>query len=89
MRKIRLTGREMSVVRALGFGTGATGKELLEVTSFEEQDLLELLFGMMNAGFVVTTPYLLDISLEQIQEVNFEVNPAYARQIRQTMIKKV
>lgn len=88
MRKINLTGREMSLMRAIGLGIGATGQELLEVTGYDPETLLDMLNGMMNAGYVNTTPYLLELKLEELPATHFETNPAYIHQIKQAMLRK-
>ncbi len=85
MRRIKLSGREISMIRIIGFGIGASGQELLETTSYDETELVEMLNGMMNAGFVVTAPYLLEINEEQLRTTQFEINSAYTHELRKSM----
>ena len=85
MRRIKLSGREISLIRVIGFGVGATGQELLEATSYETPDLVDMLNGMMNAGFVITTPYLLEVMEEQFLATCFEINSAYAHELRKSL----
>ncbi len=88
MRRIKLSGREMSLIRAIGFGIGATGEELLAVTSYDPPDLTDMLNGMMNAGFIITEPYLIEISEEALTAVKFEVNGAYSHELKKSMAKR-
>lgn len=85
MRRIKLSGREMSLIKAIGFGIGATGEELLAVTSYDPENLTDMLNGMMNAGFIITEPYLLEFSQEQLPTIRFEVNGAYAHELKKSM----
>ncbi|MEO7931719.1 MAG: hypothetical protein ABIT76_01030 [Chthoniobacterales bacterium] len=85
MRRIKLSGREISMVRIIGFGIGASGQELLETTSYEEAELVDMLNGMMNAGFVVTVPYLLEVDEAQLRTTQFEINSAYAHELRKAL----
>lgn len=85
MRRIKLSGREISLIRVIGFGVGATGNELLEATSYDLPELVDMLNGMMNAGFVVTSPYLLEVAEELFSTTCFEINSAYAHEIRKSL----
>ncbi|HEX8372036.1 MAG TPA: hypothetical protein VF585_04600 [Chthoniobacterales bacterium] len=85
MRRIKLSGREIAMIRVIGFGVGASGEELLEATSYDESELIEMLNGMMNAGFVVTVPYLLELEEAQLRSTQFEINSAYAQELRKAL----
>jgi hypothetical protein len=85
MRRIKLSGREIAMIRVIGFGVGASGEELLEATSYDEAELIEMLNGMMNAGFVVTVPYLLELEEAQLRSTQFEINSAYAQELRKAL----
>ena len=85
MRRIKLSGREISLIRVLGFGIGASGQELLETTNYEPSELLDMLNGMMNAGFVVTQPFLLDLDEAQLRMTQFEINAAYAHELKKAL----
>ena len=85
MRRIKLSGREISMIRIIGFGIGATGTELIETTSYDPAELVDMLNGMMNAGFVVTVPYLLEICEDELLTTQFEINSAYAHELRKAM----
>ncbi len=85
MRRIKLSGREISLIRVLGFGIGASGEELLETTNYAPAELVDMLNGMMNAGFIVTQPFLLDLEEEQLRGTQFEINAAYAHELKKAM----
>lgn len=85
MRRIKLSGREISLVRVIGFGIGASGKELLETTKYDLPELVDMLNGMMNTGFIVTDPYLLEITEELLHTTQFEINSAYVHEIRKAL----
>jgi len=78
----------MAMIRAIGFGMGASGQELLDANRVELEDLADILNGMMNAGFVITTPQFLHINPGDLPATQFEVNPAYAREIRNVLYRK-
>ena len=44
-----------------------------------------MLNGMMNAGFIVTQPFLLDLEEEQLRGTQFEINAAYAHELKKAM----
>jgi len=85
MRRIKLSGREIGMIRVIGFGIGASGEELLESTSYDAEELVEMINGMMNAGFIVTVPYLLEITEEDLRTTQFEINSAYAHELRKAL----
>ncbi|HEY0370089.1 MAG TPA: helix-turn-helix domain-containing protein [Chthoniobacterales bacterium] len=88
MRHINLTGREVSVVRAIGFADKATGADILEHTRMEPEDVADVLNGMMSAGFIETIPYREEVPVGDLSETAFEINPAYAGQLRTAMLRR-
>ncbi|MFQ3578125.1 MAG: hypothetical protein SNJ52_03830, partial [Verrucomicrobiia bacterium] len=66
MREIRLSGRERSVIRAIGFGSAVSGEYLLERTGLAPDDLTETLNGMLSTGFAESTPAVDSLELEQL-----------------------
>ena len=87
MKQIKLSGRERSVLRALDFSTGNAGEELLEHTRLESEDLVDVINGLMEAGFMEMSPYAERTCLESFREVHFEVNPSYALELRTAMAR--
>ncbi len=82
MREIRLSGRERTVIRAIGFGTAVSGEYLLERTGLAPDDLTGTLNGMLSAGFAESTPPLDSLEEDQLASLCFEINPAYSHQLK-------
>ena len=82
MRDIKLSGRESAVVRAIGFAESMLGAEILDYTRMEPEDVGDTLNGLIAAGFVEPIPYSDQVDLAEMPTVAFEVNPAYAQQLR-------
>ena len=82
MRIIRLSGREASVVRAIGFADAALGSEIQDQTRMEPEDVTDVVNSLIAAGFVESIPYCEQVSLAEFPVTSFEVNPAYSHQLR-------
>ncbi|MBV9657413.1 MAG: hypothetical protein JO295_04820 [Verrucomicrobia bacterium] len=82
MRKIKLTGREAAVVRAIGFGMPLPGSDLVEVTRIEPEDLTDVLNGLLTVGFIECTPYTEQVTLEVLPTTEFEANTAYTHELK-------
>ncbi len=82
MRQIKLTGRETTVIRALGFSEAIGGAELQESTRMQPEDVTDTLNGLMSAGFVESTPFYEQVELSAMPGTMFEVNPSYAHEIK-------
>lgn len=87
MRRIKLSGRERSVVKALGFAEGARGSELLEHTQMQPDDLTDTLNALLAAGYVESKPYRDQVSAAEMPATAFEVNPGYVHELRTTMAR--
>jgi len=87
MKQIKLSGRERSVLRALDFSTGNMGEELLEHTRLQAEDLVDVINGLMEAGFMEVAPYAERTCLESFRAAHFEVNPSYALDLRGAMAR--
>lgn len=91
MRALRLTSRERAVMRGIDETSGTLGSELLEHVHLEDTDLLDVLHGMVNAGLLETFapgsefPLVHDVPMEHFRTTRFELNPAFAQEIRQAM----
>ena len=85
MREVRLSGREVAVVRALGFAESMLGAEILDATHMELEDAGDTLNGLIAAGLVETIPYSEQIDLAEMPATAFEVNPAYVHELRQAI----
>jgi hypothetical protein len=85
MRDVRLSGREVAVVRALGFAESMLGAEILDATRMELEDASDTLNGLIAAGLVETIPYNEQIDMAEMPATAFEVNPAYVHELRQAI----
>jgi negative regulator of sigma E activity len=82
MRHIKLTGREATVVRAIGFTEPMMGAELQDQTHMDGEDVTDTLNSLMSAGFVESVPYYDEVQLAEMPVTAFELNPAYANDLR-------
>jgi hypothetical protein len=82
MRQIRLTGREVTVVKALGFTESKLGNEIQDYTQMQFDDVTDTLNGLMSAGFVECIPYAEQVQLAEMPVTAFELNPAYAQELK-------
>ena len=87
MRTIKLSGREASVVRAIGFTNSMLGSEIQDYVRMESDDVTNTLNSLMAAGFVESIPYGEQIELAQMPVTAFEVNPAYSHQLKRALIR--
>jgi DNA-binding MarR family transcriptional regulator len=87
MRIIRLSGREATVVRAIGFADSALGSEIQDMTRMEAEDVTDVLNTLIAAGFVESIPYSEEVSLTDFPATAFEVNPAYSHQLRDAIAR--
>jgi hypothetical protein len=82
MRSIKLTGREATVVRAIGFTESMLGAEIQDSTHMELEDVTDTLNGLMAAGFVESVPYCEAVQLAEMPVTAFEINPAYVHELK-------
>lgn len=87
MRVIKLTGREASVVRAIGFSDSMLGSEIQDFTRMESQDITDTLNGLLAAGFVESIPYSEYIDLDNMPGTAFETNPAYVHDLKRALVR--
>lgn len=87
MRRIKLSGRERSVLKGIGFAEGALGAELLELTQMPPDDMTDVLNALLAAGYVESKPYREQVGVAEIAATNFEVNPGYVHELRESMAR--
>ena len=87
MRRIKLSGRERAVLKAVGFGDGVRGAELAEQTQMPPDDLVDVINALLAAGYVESKPYREQINSGEMPETIFEVNPGYVHELRTTMAR--
>ena len=88
MRNIKLTGREATVVRAIGFTEAMMGAELQDQTHMDGEDVTDTLNSLMSAGFVESVPYYDEVQLAEMPVTAFELNPAYVSDLRQALYRR-
>ena len=88
MRHIKLSGREAAVVRAIGFTEAMMGAELQDVCHMDSDDVTDTLNSLMSAGFVESVPYYDEVQLAEMPVTAFELNPAYANELRQALYRR-
>jgi hypothetical protein len=85
MRRIKLSGREHSVLKALGFAEARPGADLQERTQMESDDMADTLNALLAAGYVESKPYHEQVTAAEVSAIEFEVNPGYVHELRSAM----
>jgi hypothetical protein len=88
MRNIKLSGREATIVRAIGFSEAMMGAEIQDSTRMNGDDVTDTLNSLMSAGFVETVPYHEEVQLAEMPVTAFELNPAYAHELKQALYRR-
>jgi hypothetical protein len=88
VRNIRLTGREASVVRSIGFAEAMIGAEIQDQTRMQPDDLTDTLNSLMSAGFVESIPFFEEVELAAMPVTAFELNPAYVHELRDALYRR-
>lgn len=87
VRTIKLTGREANVIRAIGFTDSMLGAEIQDFVRMELEDVTDTLNSLISAGFVESIPYAEQVQIAEMSVTAFEVNPAYAHQLKEALIR--
>ena len=87
MRRIKLSGRERAVLKALGFADAVLGAEVQEHTQMQPDDLTDVLNALLAAGYVESKPYREQVTRAEMPTVEFEVNPAYVHELKVAMAR--
>lgn len=85
MRVIKLTGREATVVRAIGFTEAMLGTEIQDHARMELDDITDTLNSLIAAGFVESIPYYDEVPMAETPGTAFELNPAYALELKRAL----
>jgi hypothetical protein len=85
MKSIKLSGREMAVLRAIDYAMGSTGNELRERTAIDGCDLADTLNALCEVGYVEVIPMVEPVTFLNYAESRFEINPSYALQLKEAM----
>jgi DNA-binding MarR family transcriptional regulator len=81
MKKIKLSGRELSVLRAIDFATGTKGQEIIDRTRLDPEDLTDMLNAFIELGFLEAEPYRERVPHEAMPETIFQINPGYSHDL--------
>ena len=84
-RTPKLNGRESGMLKAIGFGLGVSGEELLERTQMSPEDLCDVLNTLLDIGYVETASMKERVTPEMLTTENFEINPSYATDLKEAM----
>ena len=87
VRTIKLTGREANVIRAIGFTDSMLGAEIQDFVRMELEDVTDTLNSLISAGFVESIPYAEQVQIAEMPATAFEVNPAYAHQLKEALLR--
>jgi hypothetical protein len=82
MRQIKLSGREAAVVRVLGFAETVLGSEIQDQVHMDPEDVTDTLNSLLAAGYVESVPFYEQVGFAEMPVTAFEVNPAYAHDLR-------
>jgi hypothetical protein len=88
MRHVKLSGREASILRAIGFTEAMLGAEIQDTTHMDSEDISDTLNGLLAAGFIESIPYADAVALAEMPVTAFEVNPAYVHELRQALSRR-
>ena len=88
MRHIRLSGREATVIRSIGFTEPMLGAEIQDNTHMEVDDVTDTLNGLMSAGYVECIPYREQVQIAEMPVTSFELNPAYIQELKQALYRR-
>ena len=88
MKQIKLSGRELAVLRAIDYATGSTGTEIQEKTSIDGADVAEILNALCEIGYSEVYPLVDVVTATNYAESRFEINPSYALQLKEAMRRR-
>ena len=88
MRHIKLSGREASVLRAIGFTQAMMGAEIHDSTNMEADVVTDTLNALMSAGYVESVPYYEEVQIAEMPVTAFEVNPSYVQGLKQALYRR-
>lgn len=87
MRRIKLSGRERAVLKALGFANAMLGSDIVDYTQMQADDVTDVLNALLTAGYVESKPYRDQVASEEMVTFEFEVNPAYVHELKVSMAR--
>lgn len=87
MRRIKLSGRELAVLKALGFANAMPGSEIVDYTQIQPEDVTDILNALLTAGYVESKPYREQVTPDEMIKIEFEVNPGYVHELKAAMAR--
>ncbi len=87
MRRIKLSGRELAVLKALGFANAMPGSDILDYTQMQADDVTDILNALLAAGYVESKPYREQVTPSEMVTIEFEVNPGYVHELKAAMAR--
>ncbi len=88
MRQIKLSGREATVVRAIGFTEATMGAEIQDYTRMDAEDVTDTINSLMSAGYVESVPFYEEVQIAEMPVTAFEVNAAYIHELKQALSRR-
>jgi len=89
MRDMKFSGREACILRSIDMATGTIGADILLRTRMEAQEALDILNGMLDMGFIETSPdQQTHVQRWALNTTMFEVNPAFVHDLKHALIHK-
>jgi len=88
MRHIKLSGREATVVRAIGVTEAMMGAEIHDYVNMDVEDVTDTLNSLMSAGYVESVPYYDEVQIAEMPVTAFELNPAYVLELKQALYRR-
>ena len=85
MREIKLPGREATVIRHIGFAGGLSGEDLFERARLDAEDLVDVLNGLLSAGYIENNPYTETTTLETFRTAEWETNPSFVQELKNSL----
>lgn len=86
-REINLDGGEISIIKALGVGSGEmSGEDLIAKLGGElvPAELIDTLKGLMTMGYVEADKNAF-YDLEDLEQIHFRVNSGYSKDLREAL----
>ena len=87
-RTPKLNGREVGLLKAIGFGLGVSGVELQERMQMTAVDLCDVLNTLLDIGYVETVSLKERVTMETLATESFEINPSYASDLKESLRRR-
>jgi len=88
MRHIKLSGREATIVRSIGFTEAMMGAEIHDCSHMDVGDVTDTLNSLMSAGYVESIPFCEEVQMAEMPVTAFEINPAYVQELKMALYRR-